>query len=330
LKLGHANCPVLSIASLEALGSAIDFFGTRLAIEFCRRLKMKKFAQQLLDGFLKHDLLTLAAALAFYTALSIAPLLLITLSVVGVLGVSSQAQMLNQIRELVGEQAGLAVTAIVEGAQQKKHLSGLAGLIGISVLFFSASGVFAQLQSSLNVIWEVEAKANSEVRSWIRKRILSIGMVMTLGFLSMISLIVSTIIAFLFTQKGFGWKLANVSVSITIFCVLFAAIFRYLPDIKLSWRGAFVGGLSTAILFAAGKSLIGLYLGQTAVGSAYGAAGSLVVLLSWIYYSSLIVFTGAEITRILNEENRTELLAEPSRNKKSNKLQMAHEMQGKL
>ncbi len=257
-----------------------------------------------MNGFAKHDLMTLSAALAFYTALSIAPLLIILLAVVGLLGENSQNDLIRQIEDLIGQQAASAISAIIQSANDRPNQNGLAGVGGGIFLLFSASGVFAQLQASLNVIWETQNEVSLTAWSWIRKRLFSMGMVLTLGFLAMVSLIVSAVLGFLFSQQGSNWRLAHEVISILIFAFLFSSVFKYLPDRPLSWRHALVGGFSTALLFVFGKSLIGIYLAQSAVGSAYGAAGSLIVFLAWIYYSSIIIFTGAEITRITSAHSR--------------------------
>ncbi len=268
-------------------------------VEFKSWKGIKFFGKELLDKFNQHDVLTLSAALAFYTALSLAPLLLITLSVVGLLGENSQAQLLGQIRGVLGDQASSAIATIIDSAHNRPRVGGLAGIVGVLILIFSASGVFAQLQFSLNKIWEIEGHIRSGMWGLIRQRLLSMGMVISLGFLALVSLVVSTVLSFVLTSEGQIWQVVNVVVTLLVFSALFALIFKFLPDVKISWRDAFYGGLVTAILFAVGKSLIGIYLGRSAIGSAYGAAGSLIVLLAWVYYSSAIVFTGAEITRVL-------------------------------
>ena len=272
-------------------------------VEFKSWRGIKFFATSLLNKFNEHDVFTLSAALAFYTALSLAPLLLITLAVVGLLGDNSQTQLLGQIRGVLGSQASTAIATIIESAHNRPQVGGLAGLIGGLILIFSASGVFAQLQFSLNKIWEIEGKARVGLWEMVRQRLLSMSMVISLGFLALVSLAVSTVLSFVLTSQGQIWTVVNLLVTLLVFSALFAAIFKFLPDIRISWRDAFYGGLVTAILFAIGKSLIGIYLGRSAIGSAYGAAGSLIVLLAWVYYSSVIVFTGAEITRVLSSRH---------------------------
>ena len=273
-------------------------------VEFKSWRGIKFFAKNLLDKFNQHDVLTLSAALAFYTALSLAPLLLITLSVVGLLGENSQTQLLHQIRNVLGAQASSAIATIIDSAHNRPKAGGFAGVVGVLILIFSASSVFAQLQFSLNKIWEIETPMRVGLWALIRQRLLSMGMVISLGFLALVSLVVSTVLSFVLTSQGQIWQVVNVGVTLLVFSALFALIFKFLPDLQISWRDAFYGGLVTAILFAIGKSLIGIYLGRSAIGSAYGAAGSLIVLLAWVYYTSAIVFTGAEITRVLAARHR--------------------------
>lgn len=261
--------------------------------------KIKSTGGQFFDAFMKHDLMTLSAALAFYTALALAPLLLITLSVVGLMGTSAKESLTTQIESLMGSQASTAINSIIESANNNPKTGGVAGVIAVLVLLFSASGVFAQLQSSFNVIWQSTGKATTGAWSWVRRRLLSMGMVLSLGFLALVSLLVSTLLSSVFTQSGAIWQGINLLISAGIFAAMFSLIFKYLPDAKLAWKDAAIGGAVTAVLFIIGKSLIGIHLGKSAVGSAYGAAGSLIVLLAWVYYSSIIVFSGAEITRIV-------------------------------
>ncbi len=260
--------------------------------------KIKSFIQQLLNNFNRHQVLTLSAALAFYTALSLAPLLLITLSVVGLLGGKSQLHLLEQIRSVLGDPASAAVTTVIDNAQQRPHLGSLAGIAGIVILLFSASSVFAQLQFSLNTIWDCQTQTSASWWVLIRRRLLSIGMVISFGFLALVSLLVSAVLSYVLTNDGEIWEIVNLLVTLMVFTIAFAMIFKFLPDANIPWKDSLYGGLTTAVLFALGKSLIGIYLGHSAIGSAYGAAGSLIVLLAWVYYSAIIVFTGAEITNV--------------------------------
>lgn len=275
---------------------------------------MKNFFSEFFRRFNKHDLLTLAAALAFYTALSLAPLLLITVSLLGILGGESQVKLISQIQSVIGAQAGETVKVVIEGANERPDLSKIGGIVGLITLIFSASGVFAQLQSSINLVWESSLDAKSGLWLWLRRRFISMGMVFTIGFLSMVSLFITTLLSFVFSQEGTVWNVVNYVASIAIFSTLFAAIYKFLPDKRLHWKNAYAGGFLTAILFTIGKELIGLYLGKSAVASAYGATGSLIIFLIWVYYSSLIVFIGAELTALLTFPKATpQELSQPAK-----------------
>ena len=261
--------------------------------------QFKTYANRFIDHFNEHDVMTLAAALAFYTALSLAPLLLVLLSVISFLGFDAQKEFLQQVDALMGPQASEGLKLIVKNTHEHPQLGSLTGLLGIIFLVFSASAVFGQLQSSLNVIWHAEN--HSKQAGWLiylRKRLFSMGVVIAMAFLALVSLTVSTALSYFQTPDILIFRTLNWLISLGAFTVIFALVFKYLPDVKISWRHSLWSGLVTSLLFTLGKSLIGLYLGTSAVGSAYGAAGSLLVLLVWVYYSSIIVFIGAELTRL--------------------------------
>ena len=262
--------------------------------------RFKNFMGVFIDNFVKHDLLTLAAALAFYTALSLAPLLLITLSLLGLVGSETQVRLIEQIQGVMGANAAEAVKVVIDGAKTRPDLSGLGGIVGFVFLFFSASGVFAQIQSSINLIWDANGVASGGWKVWIKRRLLSMGMVLSLGFLSIVSLMVTAGLTFVFRESTTIWNVLNFVISLGVFATLFAAIYKVLPDVRMRWKEAYFGGALTAALFTVGKYLIGLYLGTSAVASAYGAMGSLIVLLTWVYYSALILFIGAELTAMLD------------------------------
>jgi len=248
----------------------------------------------------------LGAALAFYSVLSIAPLVLISLAVAGyVFGrEAAQGELIGQLRGLVGPQGAKAIEAMIASASEPKG-GIIATLTGIATLLFGASGVFGQLQDAMNTIWEVQPKPGRGVLGVIKDRFLSFAMVLGTGFLLMVSLILSAALAAMFSfagglAPGLGpvLQVANTLVSFAVVGVLFALIFKLLPDVRIAWRDVWVGALLTTVLFMVGKGLIGLYLGRSGLGSAYGAAGSLVALLVWIYYSAQIVFFGAEFTKV--------------------------------
>jgi membrane protein len=250
----------------------------------------------------------LGAALSYYTVFSIAPLLILSIAVVGlVFGEdAARGQVMGQIRGLLGDQVASAVQSMVANAGDKS--SGvLATVVGIATLLFGASGVFNELQSSMNEIWDVPPPASSGVWGVVKDRFFSFTMVLGTGFLLLVSLLLSAALAalskyfqYLLPQALSQWAVYGIDLgtSLLIFSVLFALMFKVLPDVKTSWRDVWLGAFMTAVLFAIGKVLLGLYLGRASVTSAYGAAGSLIVLLLWVYYSSQILFFGAELTQV--------------------------------
>jgi membrane protein len=246
--------------------------------------------------FYEDDALTLAAALAFYTALALAPLVLIVMKIAGLLDPDAQSHVIDQIAAITGGPAAQAVEGVVEAAQRDQASGRLAALLGVATLAFSATGVFGQLQSSLNRIWDVKTRPGLGLLPVLRKRLLSFGMVLTIAFLLLVSLIISAALSALFARDTLLWNALNSAASFALFTALFALMFRYLPDVQIQWRDAWRGGVVTSALFSVGKFGIGLYIGRSAVSSTYGAAGSLVVLLLWVYYSGLVFFLGAEIT----------------------------------
>ena len=248
--------------------------------------------------FSKDDAMSQAAALAFYTALGLAPTILLFLAVSAFLGDGTKEKMVAQVESLIGGQAAEGIQLVVKSAEQKPEAGLLSAVVGIATLLFSASGIFAQLQSTLNHIWDVKPRPAASYWDWIRARILSAGLLISVLFLLLVSLVVSTTIALVLPSSGALWDLLTMAISMAIFIVLFAMVFKFLPDVEIGWRDVWIGATLTAVLFAVGKYFIGLYLGQSSVASSYGAAGSLVALLVWVYYSSVIVFFGAEVTQV--------------------------------
>lgn len=248
----------------------------------------------------------MAAALAYYTIFSMAPLLILAVVIAGMFFNDQQAkeQLGNQMNQLVGKQGADFVLGMLEHAQRPGSMS-IASLISIGVLLFGASGVFAQLQDSLNRIWEVKTKPNLGIMGFIRTRLLSFSMVLGIGFLLLVSLILSAVLngfseTLSQTMPGGSIvsKLTDIVLSFVIITLLFAMIYKILPDVKITWKDVWTGAILTALLFTVGKFLIGWYLGRSSYTSTYGAAGSLVILLAWVYYSSLILFFGAEFTQV--------------------------------
>jgi len=247
----------------------------------------------------------LAAALAYYTAFSIAPLLLLIISIAGIfLGdEAARGTIFYQLEGLLGpEAAGFFQSAIAHS--REPGASSVSAIIGIATLIWSAGNVFGQLQDALNTIWEVQP-APSGIVGTVKRRIVPLTMVLGVGFLLLVSLGLSAAISAVGNFLGdilpgsnAFWQIVNVVLSFAIITLLFAAIYKVLPDVEVRWSDVWVGAAVTALLFVIGKTLIGLYLGHASVGSTYGAAGSLLVFLVWVYYSAQILFFGAEFTQV--------------------------------
>lgn len=248
-----------------------------------------------------------AAALAFYTLFSLAPLAIVVVHVVGLLygEAAARGELVEQIDGLIGSEAAVLVQTAVENAGRRG--SGIvATLLGLGALGLGATTVFVQLQRGLNAMWNVQVKPGAGIRHLIKSRLLSFGVVISLGFLLVVSLLASTAISVVAKYltgfvPGLGPVLHIVEalLSVAIISLLFAAVFRYLPDVEIGWHHVMFGSVLTAILFTVGKSLISLYLVRSTTVSAYGATGSLVIILLWVYYSAQIVFFGTEFTQVL-------------------------------
>jgi membrane protein len=260
----------------------------------------------------EHEAPSRGASLAFYSLLSLAPLVILIISIVGLVFEHSVAEnhLVAEIQSMIGQDGAETVKAMIEHA--KKPASGsFASIIGLITLLVGASGVFAELQFALNKMWDLKPESGGGIVGTIKERIFSVGMVLGVGFLLLVSLLISTALAALgkffsglLPMPQFVLEVINFFVSFCGIAVLFALIFRYVPAVRISWRHVWVGASATALLFTIGKVLIGLYLGKMAVGSAYGAAGSLVVVIVWVYYSSMIVLFGAEFTHILDSRHQ--------------------------
>jgi membrane protein len=247
-----------------------------------------------------------AGALAFYTLFSLAPLIIILVAITAVVygDDAAQGQISSQINEFVGARAAEAVEeAVYRSRLERTGL--LPTILGVAALLFGATTVFAQMQTALNDFWGVTARpTRSSIAVFLKTRLVSLGLVLVIGFLLLTSLVVTTALAALMRYAGQWMPVpeavvmgVNLGVSLAVITALFAMIFKILPDVHLAWRDMWRGAFITAILFVAGQSGISLYLSRTAPDSTYGAAGSLVLLLFWVYYSSLILFFGAALTR---------------------------------
>ena len=256
-------------------------------------------------SFIDDEALSRGAAIAFYTVTSIAPVLLIVVAIAGLAFGHDAAQnaIITQLSGLMGQQTAEVIQAAIASAAGKS--SGiLANIIGVATLVATASGVFGEMQSALNAIWKAKPQATT-VSRLIQARATSLGLVAALGFLLIVSLAVSAGLTafgnYLDSIVPIGkliLPILNFAVSLALLAVLFAAIYKVLPDRRLQWRDVVIGAVVTAVLFSIGKTLIGWYLGSSAVASSYGAAGGLIVLLLWVYYSVQVFLLGAEFTKI--------------------------------
>ena len=271
-------------------------------------MKYWRIAKATIADFIADSATSHAAAIAFYTLLSIAPVLVIVIAVAGLVfgQEAARGEIVGQLKGMMGDQAAEAIQAMLQSASSRK--AGIwATVIGVGTLLVTASGVFSELQASLNAIWKAEPK-HTGVSGLVRARLLSLGLVMTLGFLLLVSLVLSTAL-----KAGQGYlsqllpgadllfqALAFV-VSFLVTTFMFGAIYKVLPDKKIEWKDVMAGALATSFLFTLGKFGISLYIGSSTVASSYGASSALVIILLWLYYSSVIFLLGAEFTKVYAE-----------------------------
>jgi membrane protein len=255
--------------------------------------------------WMAHRASSKGAALAFYTLFSMAPILVLVIAIAGFFygAEAAQGQLLNELRGLVGAQGAQTIQAVLASARNKE--SGMTATVVATVLLLvGATSVFAELKDSLDEIWDVPPPADASLWDTIRTRLLSFGLILVLGFLLLVSLVISAALAVLEHYFSGMWQTATVVlgwvaslISFLVIATLFGVIYKLLPRIKLSWHDVAIGALGTAAMFTLGKYAIGLYIGNSGVASSFGAAGSLIALLLWVYYSAQIFFLGAEFTR---------------------------------
>lgn len=271
-------------------------------------MRLSRIASRTISEWTSHDNATMAAALAYYAVFSIAPLLLIAIGVASLAfgHQAAQGQVMTELQGLLGPDSARAIEQMLKHAAARPATGIGASIIGLVMLLIGASGVMVQLQSSMNRIWDVTVPPNRGIKGIVRDRFLSFTMVLAVGFLLLVSLLASAALAALGKYMGdrlpFGEEFLhflNLIVSFGVVTFLFMLIFRYVPDIHVRWRDVWLGAAFTSLLFTIGKFAIGLYLGKGSIASSYGAAGSLVVLLVWVYYSAQILFLGAELTHVI-------------------------------
>ena len=268
---------------------------------------MLSLFKQTASEWMEDDAPSLGAALAYYTVFSLAPLMTIAIAMAGFFfgKEAAQGQIFDELRVLLGEEGGKAVEEMVQSANAQPTAGVVATIISVIMLLFGASGVFGQLQASLNAIWGVKAKPGRGVLGLIKDRLLSFGFTLVVGFLLLVSLLLTAGMALMADWIGGLMPgsealayILNIVLSLSMITLLFATIFKFLPDAKIAWHDVWIGAFLTALLFTIGKFALGIYLGKSGVASSYGAAGSLIVLLLWVYYSSQILFFGAEFTQV--------------------------------
>lgn len=273
--------------------------------------------QQTASEWIDQDVARLGATLAFYTLFAIAPLFVIVLAITGLWfgEEAARRELFSQVSGLVGSEGGEAIQALVSVAHKPKT-GAWATVVAVATLFVGATGVFVQLQDALNSIWGVRRKPGRGLRNFIKDRLLSFALIVGIGFLLLVSLVLSAglsalgkFMSGLLPAQETLWQGINFVISFGVITLLFAMIFKVLPDVRIAWRDVWIGAVITALLFNLGKLLLGLYLGRSGVTSAYGAAGSLVIVLLWVYYSAQILFFGAKFTQIYS--NRYESHREP-------------------
>ncbi|MCK8784599.1 YihY/virulence factor BrkB family protein [Roseomonas sp. NAR14] len=263
-----------------------------------------RLLKQTVVGFIEDEALSRGAAIAYYVVTSLAPVLIIVIAIAGLAfgEAAATGAIVHQLSGLMGEQSAELLQNLIRSASDRN--SGIAAsLVGVVILVVTASGVFGEMQASLNVIWRASPKGDTVARL-LRARAVSLGLVAALGFLLLVSLVISAALTALgnymsvyLPETALLLRLANMVVSFVLITMLIAAIYKVLPDCDLEWRDVGIGAVVTTLLFVFGKYLIGLYLGSSTVASSYGAAGALVIILIWIYYSAQIFLLGAEFTR---------------------------------
>ena len=271
-------------------------------------MTLKGFARRFVTKFVRDETTTLAASLAFYAALSLAPLVILFVAVSSRLSDQLQDAFTHQVRGLMGEDAARTIDMIIEGAKARTDLGSFAGLFGVLTILISASIIFGQLRTALNRIFGIKeptpalAGTVGVVWQYLHERLLQIGFALIFIALLVLSTVGSMLLSNTFmATHGLFANVLGVATSLISYAILFTAVFRFMPDRTQPWRKSFQGGILTSVLFEIGKVLLAEYLGRSAVGSPYGAAGSLIVLLVWVYYSSLITFVGAQVSSIWSD-----------------------------
>ncbi|MHB8996129.1 MAG: YihY/virulence factor BrkB family protein [Armatimonadota bacterium] len=249
--------------------------------------------------FLQHDALMLSAALAFYTLLSLAPLVVFLVVAIGAFSEASQDLVVRNFESALGPRAGEVVTVILQNAVANRRLSSVSSILSAIVLFIAATGMFVQLQAGLNRVWEVRPKPGFRWREWLARRGVTFLMVIVIGAILLASFVLSTIVRIFVPDTAQWLPLVRLFGGLLLFGALFAVLYKYLPDTIIEWRDVLIGGLITTLLVGLGRYGLSIYFRYSSVTSVYGATSSIVVLLLIFYYSSAMLYLGAEVTRAL-------------------------------
>jgi membrane protein len=268
-----------------------------------RRLQ-RSLPAALAKRFIEVDVLTQAASLSFYALLSMAPLLVLLLWLTASLYPAAQDALVIQVGQLAGEAGTVVARTVIENATAEPSVGSMAGLWSTLLLFVGATAVFAQLQGALNLIFRTDRERLDGALAWLRKRVFSFGVVLALGFLLIVSTIATTALQVAFARLPSLLPAITAGIGLALYAVGFAFLYRYLPDRPVAWRQALPGGLVTAALFAIGRHAISLYIAAAAPGSAYGSMGTLVIMVIWIYYASVVFLVGALLTAVIGERLR--------------------------
>lgn len=283
-------------------------------------LELKRLAVETFNQWNEDEAPRMGASLAYYTILSMAPLLIVVITIAGyVFGQqAAQGTLFYQIQELVGPEGAQAIQSMVEAAGKQKATGVWASVLGFAALLFGASAVIGELRTSLNKIWKVKQPAGDAIKSLVKEKSYAIGVVMGTGFLLLVALVVNAALSTvgkyfqnLVPTPSWLLQIFNFTVSFVVITALFALIYKVLPQIEIRWYDVWLGAAVTSLLFAIGKLAIGLYLGRASFGSSYGAAGSVVIVLVWVYYSAQIFFFGAEFTHVFAQQHGSQRGKDP-------------------
>lgn len=284
-------------------------------------MNLGKFVSMIKEAglsFYEHNAFRFGASLAYYTVVSLAPLIIIALSVASLIFErhTVQTMMLSEMRDMIGEEGAKGIQNVIQNAQQQSGI--LATVLGIIAFAVGYTAVFFELQTALNTLWGVKAQPQQNVTSAVRKYALAFALAGVIGFLLLVSLVVSTVLSALGQvlqnwqpELYILWNIVNFIFSFVVIFLLFAILFKYIPDVEIAWNDVWIGAAITTALFAIGKFLIGMYLGQSSISSSYGAAGSIVVILVWVYYSAQILFFGAELTQVYANRYGSRIVPSP-------------------